>query len=81
MKLSFRSAVHFTGRSSMRASQAMATSSVYTKIFEPKPPPTSGEMTRNLCSGTPRTNAPMISRWTCGFCDVTHNVSSSVERT
>src|SRR5436189_184840 len=48
------------------------------KTLEPKPPPTSGEITRNLCSGMPRTNAPMMSRWTCGFCDVTHSVRGAV---
>ena len=37
------------------------------KIFEPKPPPTSGEITWNLCSGRPRRTRPMIRRWTCGF--------------
>jgi len=48
------------------------------KIFEPKPPPTSGEITRSLCSGNPSTKAAMIRRCTCGFCDVTQSVTSPV---
>ena len=44
----------------------------------PKPPPTSGAITRTLCSGIPRTKAVMSSRWTCGFCEVTHSVRSPV---
>ncbi len=46
--------------------------------MEPKPPPTSGAMTRTLCSGMPSTKAHMSSRCTCGFCEVTHSVSSPV---
>ena len=42
------------------------------KILEPKPPPTSGAITRNLCSGAMPTKAEMTSRATCGFCDVLH---------
>ncbi len=34
------------------------------KIFEPKPPPTSGAITRNLCSGAMPTKAAITSRAT-----------------
>ena len=37
------------------------------KIFEPKPPPTSGAITRSLCSGAMPTKAEITSRATCGF--------------
>ena len=78
MKLSRRSAVHLTGRPSAREAQVTTHSSGYTKILEPNPPPTSGEMTRSLCSGIPRTNAAISRRWTCGFCVVTQRVISPV---
>ena len=48
------------------------------KIFEPKPPPTSGAITRSLCSGAMPTKAEITSRATCGFCDVFHSVRLSV---
>ena len=48
------------------------------KIFEPKPPPTSGAITRNLCSGAMPTKADMTSRATCGFCVVFQSVKASV---
>src|SRR5260370_886257 len=44
------------------------------KIFEPKPPPTSGAMTRNLCSGAMPTKAAMTRRATCGVCVAFHKV-------
>ncbi len=78
MNDSRRSAVHLTGRPSFMDAQQTATSSGYTKIFEPNPPPTSGAITRILCSGMPRTNAAMSSRWTWGFWEVTQHVSSPV---
>ena len=37
------------------------------KIFEPNPPPTSGETTRSLCSGAMATKADSTKRATCGF--------------
>ena len=46
----------------------------------PKPPPTSGAMTRTLCSGTPVTTE-VRNRAMCGFCDVFHSVSSPVGAT
>ena len=48
------------------------------KIFEPKPPPTSGAITRSLCSGAMPMNAEMTSRATCGFCVVFHSVNAPV---
>ena len=48
------------------------------KIFEPKPPPTSGAITRSLCSGVMPTKAEMTSRATCGFCDVFQSVRLSL---
>ena len=48
------------------------------KIFEPKPPPTSGAMTRSLCSGAMPTKAAITSRATCGFCEVFHSVKFCV---
>ena len=42
--------------------------------MEPKPPPTSGAITRTLCSGMPSTKAVMSSRCTWGFCEVTQSV-------
>jgi hypothetical protein len=48
------------------------------KIFEPKPPPTSGAITRSLCSGAMPMNAEMTSRATCGFWLVFHNVKLAV---
>ena len=48
------------------------------KILEPKPPPTSGAITRNLCSGAMPTKAAITSRATCGFCDVFQSVKLSL---
>jgi hypothetical protein len=48
------------------------------KILEPNPPPTSGEINRTFCSGTPRINAATSSFITCGACEVAHMVYSSV---
>ena len=48
------------------------------KIFEPKPPPTSGAMTRSLCSGAMPMKAAMTRRATCGFWLVFQSVKLSV---
>ena len=48
------------------------------KILEPKPPPTSGAITRSLCSGAMPTKAEMTRRATCGFCVVFQRVRPSV---
>src|ERR1700681_1961084 len=47
-------------------------------IFDPKPPPTSGAITRSLCSGAMPTKAAMTSRATCGFCVVFQSVRPPV---
>jgi hypothetical protein len=52
-KSSRRDAVHFTGRPSRRATASAMASSAYTLSLPPKAPPTSGAMTRSLCSGMP----------------------------
>ena len=49
-------------------------------ILLPKPPPTSGAMTRSLSSGTPVTS-DMMKRTMCGFCVVFQIVSSPVAGT
>ena len=46
-----RVAIHFTGRRSWSASHATSTSSRYGEPFTPKPPPTSGAITRMRDSG------------------------------
>jgi hypothetical protein len=48
--------------------------------LEPKPPPTSGAITRTLCSGRPSTKAVISRRSTCGFWLATYSVYSSVAR-
>ena len=79
-KDSLRSAVHLMERLSLRAPQVRQTSSAYRKILEPKPPPTSGAITRTLCSGRPMTKAVISSRSTCGFWLATYSVYSSLAR-
>src|SRR6185369_18001583 len=76
-KLSLRSAVHLMAQLCCLAAQVSATSSAYRYILEPKPPPTSGAITRTLCSGRPSTNAVISSRSTCGFWLVTYSVYES----
>ena len=48
---SLRDSVHLTGRPSLRAISTASTSSAVTCSLDPKPPPTSGAMTRMFCSG------------------------------
>jgi hypothetical protein len=48
------------------------------KILEPKPPPTSGAITRSLCSGAMPMNAEMTRRATCGFWVVFQSVKLDV---
>ena len=52
-----RVSVHFTGRPSLRAARTQSSSSGVTCSFPPKPPPTSGAITRSLCSGMPVSSA------------------------
>ena len=63
---SLRDSVHLTGRPSLRAISTASTSSAVTCSLDPKPPPTSGAMTRMFCSGIPVTRASMT-RSTCGI--------------
>ncbi|MNV43588.1 hypothetical protein D3C71_1353040 [compost metagenome] len=79
-KDSLRSATHLMLRLSCLAAQVRHTSSAYRKILEPKPPPTSGAITRTLCSGRPITKAVISSRSTCGFWLLTYSVYSSLAR-
>ena len=53
---SLRDSVHLTGRPSLRAISSASTSSAVTCSLEPKPPPTSGAITRMFCSGMPVTS-------------------------
>ena len=50
-RVSERVAVHFTGRRRIWLAQTMVLTSGVKLPLTPKPPPTSGEMTRILCSG------------------------------
>ena len=52
-----RVATHLTGRASRRASQASRISSRYGPLLTPKPPPTSGAITRTCDSGRSRSRA------------------------
>ena len=72
---SLRLSVHLTGRPSLRAIRRASTSSAVTCSFDPKPPPTSGAMTRRFCSGMPVTRAS-ITRSTCGIWVADHRVNS-----
>ena len=56
-KCSRRVSIHFTGRRSRRATAASRTSSGYTCPLAPKPPPTSGAITRTCSSARPRAAA------------------------
>ena len=72
---SLRDSVHLTGRPSLRAISTASTSSAVTCSLEPKPPPTSGAMTRMFCSGMPVTRASMT-RSTCGIWVADQSVNS-----
>ncbi len=72
---SLRDSVHLTGRPSLRATSTASTSSAVTCSFEPKPPPTSGAITRMSCSPMPVTRASMT-RSTCGIWVADHSVNS-----
>jgi hypothetical protein len=68
--------VYFTGLPSARATSRQRTSSGATAILPPNPPPTSGAMTRILCSGMPRVAASNVRR-TCGICVADQIVTAS----
>ena len=72
---SLRDSVHLTGLPSLRAISRASTSSAVTCSLEPKPPPTSGAMTRMFCSGMPVTRASMT-RSTCGIWVADQSVNS-----
>ncbi len=64
--LSLRVSVQRTGRPSRRASQTISTSSALS-IFAPKPPPTSGAITRTCAGSSPSVPASTMRSW-CGVC-------------
>ena len=72
--LSVRVAAHFTGRPILRAAHSVSTSSGNGPPLSPKPPPTSGEITRMWFSGTWKhvrelhAHAVRILRASCGGC-------------
>ena len=74
-KFSLRVSAHLTGRPSRIAQNIVTKSAGYAAILLPKPPPTSGAITRSLSSGTPVTTELRNLRM-CGFCVVFHTVSS-----
>src|SRR3989442_13855920 len=55
--LSLRVSIHFTGRPRRRAANAASTSSSKRPNLTPKPPPTSGAITRIACSDMLRVSA------------------------
>jgi hypothetical protein len=71
-----RDSVYFTGLPSLRATRVQMNSSGVTWSLPPNPPPTSGAMTRILCSGIPRERASIVRR-TCGICVEDHSVKPS----
>ena len=82
---SLRVSVYLHGLPIRRAARKVMNSSGVTCSLPPNPPPTSGAITRILCSGTPRTSAS-ISRRMCGTWVADHMVicspvgSTTVER-
>lgn len=71
--VSDRDSFHFTGLPSFRATSSDIISSGSTPILPPKPPPTSGAITRSLCSGMPSVSAD-ITRRMCGTWVADHMV-------
>ncbi len=69
-----RDSVHFTGLPSLRATSRAMNSSGITASLPPKPPPTSGAMTRSWCSGMPSVSAAIVLVM-CGICVADHMVS------
>jgi hypothetical protein len=72
---SLRDSVHLTGLPSLRAISTASTSSAVTCNLDPKPPPTSGAITRMFCSPMPVTRASMT-RSTCGIWVADQSVNS-----
>ncbi len=73
---SLRDSVNLTGLFSLRATSVQITSSGVTCSLPPNPPPTSGAMTRTLCSGMPSVRPSMVRRM-CGICVADHIVIPS----
>ena len=71
--LSLRVSVQRTGLPSWRASQTTSSSST-SSVFAPKPPPTSGAMTRTCRGSRPSVPASRIRSW-CGVCVESQAVS------
>ena len=69
-----RSAVHLTGRRSARAQNAATTSSGYSVVFMPKPPPMSPTSTRTCSLGMPSTSAASSSRRPVGVWQLVRSV-------
>ena len=76
IRLSERDSVYFTGFPVRCAARNAMNSSATTWSLPPKPPPTSGAITRTLCSGMPRISA-MKNRRMCGIWVDDHTVSCS----
>ncbi len=66
LRCSRRSSTQRSGRPISRASAAMMSSSGNTCPFTPNPPPTSGAITRSLCSGKSMSSAILV-RTMCGI--------------
>ena len=77
IRFSRRSSVQATELLSLRASHTTTTYSAQSDIFWPKPPPTSGAITRRSLSGMPSTSA-MAVRMRCGICVVQVSVTRPV---
>ena len=73
--LSDRLSVYLTGLPTRSAARNVISSSGVTWSLPPNPPPTSGAITRILCSGRPVMSASMIRRM-CGICVADHIVGS-----
>ena len=71
--LSLRVSVQRTGRPSLRASQTTSSSSALS-IFAPKPPPTSGAITRTCSGSRPSMPASTMRSW-WGVCVESQAVS------
>ena len=75
-----RSSIHLTDLPSRRAIGITIMSSAYTSTLEPKPPPTSGAITRTFASGIPSTSVYAV-RMMCGACVEVKTVMSPVAGT
>ena len=78
IRFSRRSSVQANELLCLRASQTSSTYSLASDIFWPKPPPTSGAITRRSASGMPSTSA-MAVRVRCGICVVQVSVMRPVD--